>query len=288
MNQISIVECPRDAWQGIHAFIPTAEKVSYLKQLLECGFHTVDAGSFVSPRAMPQMADAKDLFSALEEARSQSSTQLLSIVANEGGAKRAANFHFIDAWGYPFSVSAMFQQRNSRKNIADAMDDLKRVKDLAVANDVELVVYLSMAFGNPYNEPYDKDMVLERMSQAVDCGADILSLSDTTGQGTIESVAELCALMQAHSPKPWGAHMHSTYEEAAAKAMVALEHGCERIDTALKGFGGCPFASDALIGNMPTEKVLTALAKGGYHSTVDPLRLESSYNSALKLFGRYA
>ncbi len=287
MNQISIVECPRDAWQGIHDFIPTADKVSYLEQLLECGFHTIDAGSFVSPRAMPQMADAKELFSALEEARSESNTQLLSIVANEGGAKRAAAFDFIDAWGYPFSVSEVFQQRNSRKNIADAMDDLKRVKDLAVANNVELVVYLSMAFGNPYSESYDQDMVLERMEQAVECGADILSLSDTTGQGTKDSVAELCALMQANSPKPWGAHMHSTYDEASAKALIAIENGCTRIDTALRGFGGCPFASDALIGNMPTEKVLTALAKGGYESTVDPLRIESSYNSALKLFGRY-
>jgi hydroxymethylglutaryl-CoA lyase len=287
MNQISIVECPRDAWQGIHDFIPTADKVSYLKQLLQCGFHTIDAGSFVSPRAMPQMADAKELFSALEEARSESNTQLLCIVANEGGAKRAAGFGFIDAWGYPFSVSEVFQQRNSRKNIADAMDDLKRVKDLAAANNIELVVYLSMAFGNPYDEPYDKDMVLERMEQAVQCGADILSLSDTTGQGTMDSVAELCALMQANSPKPWGAHMHSTYDEASAKALIAIENGCTRIDTALRGFGGCPFASDALIGNMPTEKVLTALAKGGYQSTVDPLRIESSYNSALKLFGRY-
>jgi hydroxymethylglutaryl-CoA lyase len=288
MNQISIVECPRDAWQGIHEFIPTSDKVRYIEQLLQCGFHTIDAGSFVSPRAMPQMADAKELFAALEDARSKSETQLLSIVANEGGARRAASYDFIDAWGYPFSVSEVFQLRNSRKNISDAMDDLKRVKDLAIAQNVELVVYLSMAFGNPYDEAYEHSMVLERLDQAIACGADVVSLSDTTGQGTIESVADLCRLMQKHCPKPWGAHMHSTYDEAASKALVALENGCTRIDTALKGFGGCPFASDSLIGNMPTEKVLNALATSGHNSTVDPLRLESSYNSALKLFGRYA
>lgn len=288
MNQISIVECPRDAWQGIHEFIPTAEKVAYLKQLLQCGFHTLDAGSFVSPRAMPQMADAYELFGALEEAKSKSPTKLLAIVANEGGARRAAQYDFIDAWGYPFSVSEKFQQRNSRKDIAGAIEDLKRVKDLASAHHVELVVYLSMAFGNPYGEAYDEAMVLERLHQAVECGADVVSLSDTTGQGTLEKVGTLSALMNTESTVPWGAHMHSIYGEAAAKAQEAIKHGCRRIDTALRGFGGCPFASDALIGNMPTEKVLSVVTAGGFDCTVDPLQLESSYNSALKLFGRYS
>jgi len=288
MNQISIVECPRDAWQGIHEFIPTSEKVAYLKQLLQCGFDTLDAGSFVSPRAMPQMADAYELFGALEEAKSQSPTKLLAIVANEGGARRAAQYDFIDAWGYPFSVSEEFQQRNSRKDIASAIEDLKRVKDLASAHHVELVVYLSMAFGNPYGEAYDVAMVLERLHQAVECGADIVSLSDTTGQGTLEKVGTLCALMNTESIVPWGAHMHSIYGEAAAKAQEAIKHGCRRIDTALRGFGGCPFASDALIGNMPTEKVLSVVTSGGFDCSVDPLQLESSYNSALKLFGRYS
>ena len=288
MNRISIVECPRDAWQGIHEFIPTSEKVAYLKQLLQCGFHTLDAGSFVSPRAMPQMADAYELFEALEEAKSKSPTKLLAIVANEGGARRAAQYDFIDAWGYPFSVSEEFQQRNSRKDIASAIEDLKRVKDLASAHHVELVVYLSMAFGNPYGEAYDVDRVMERLHQAVECGADIVSLSDTTGQGSLEKVGTLSALMNTESTVPWGAHMHSIYGEAAAKAQEAIKHGCRRIDTALRGFGGCPFASDALIGNMPTEKVLSVVTSGGFDCSVDPLQLESSYNSALKLFGRYS
>jgi hydroxymethylglutaryl-CoA lyase len=285
MTTISIVECPRDAWQGFHDFIPTGEKIKHIKSLMHCGFHAIDAGSFVSPRAMPQMADAQELFAALEEIRESSSTQLLSIVASEGGAKRAAEFNHIDAWGYPFSVSEVFQERNSRKNIERAIDDLKRVKDLALHSNVELVIYLSMAFGNPYGEFYHTDLVLERLEQALLCGADIISLSDTTGQGTTQKVVELCSLMKDHSTVPWGAHMHSTYDEAAEKALAAVSAGCRRIDTALKGYGGCPFASDQLIGNMPTEKVLSALTLANHSHSLDPLRIESAYNSALQVLG---
>lgn len=285
MTHISIVECPRDAWQGFKDFIPTQEKVNHIKMLANCGFHTIDAGSFVSPRAMPQMADARELFTALEGVKESTGTKLLSIIASEGGANRATQFDFIDSWGYPFSVSQEFQLRNSRKNIKDGLDDLKRVKELAQKHGVELVVYLSMAFGNPYGEAYHEDMVLERLRQAEEAGADMISLSDTTGEGTTEKVVQLCKLVRDESRVPWGAHMHSTYEEAAAKATAAIEAGCTRIDTALRGFGGCPFASDALIGNMPTEKVLTAIEqmKGVSHH-LDPLAVESAYNSALKVF----
>ena len=284
MTTIDIVECPRDAWQGFHDFIPTSEKIRHIKTLIRCGYHTIDAGSFVSPRAMPQMADAKELFSALESERENSSTKLLSIVASEGGARRATEFDFIDAWGYPFSVSETFQQRNSRKDIPAAIEDLKRVKDLAAGHNVQLVVYLSMAFGNPYQEAYNVDMVLERLEQAVACGADLISLSDTTGQGTVSKVSELCQIIENSCDVPWGAHMHSTYEEAAVKATAAIEAGCRRIDTALRGFGGCPFASDELIGNMPTEKVLTALEASPYGHTLQPLMIETAYNSALSVF----
>lgn len=285
MTTISIVECPRDAWQGLGDFIPTSEKIDHITSLMRCGFHTIDAGSFVSPRAMPQMADAHELFRALEEVREHSSTQLLSIIASEGGAKRAVAFDHIDAWGYPFSVSEAFQLRNSRKNIADALEDLKRVKELADKNGVELVVYLSMAFGNPYGETYHTDLVLERLEQATAAGADLISLSDTTGEGTVVKVKELCTLLSEHTRLPWGAHLHSTYEEASIKAEAAIEAGCTRLDTALKGFGGCPFASDALIGNMPTEKVLTAIEsiyEVGH--SLDPLAVESAYNSAMSVF----
>ena len=288
MTTISIVECPRDAWQGFHDFIPTSEKIKHLKNLMHCGFHTIDAGSFVSPRAMPQMADAHALFAALEEPRENSDTKLLSIVASEGGARRAAEFSHIDSWGYPFSVSEIFQERNSRKTIHNAIDDLKRVKDLALKSNVELVIYLSMAFGNPYGEDYHTDLVLERLEQALLCGADIISLSDTTGQGSTDKVIHLCTLMKNHSTVPWGAHMHSTYDTAGEKALAAISAGCERIDTALKGYGGCPFASDQLIGNMPTEKVLSALTHTDIAHSLNPLHIESAYNSALEVLGRYS
>ena len=284
MTTISIVECPRDAWQGLHKFIPTKEKVKHIESLMSCGFHTIDAGSFVSPRAMPQMADAKELFTALRESKTQSNTQLLSIVASEGGAKRATDFDFIDAWGYPFSVSEEFQHRNSRKSISESIEDLKRIKDLADSHQVELVVYLSMAFGNPYQERYHTDMVLERLYQAEQCGADLVSLSDTTGQGSGATIKELCELMTVHANIPWGAHLHSTYEEAAVKAKTAMDAGCRRIDTALRGYGGCPFASDALIGNMPTEKVLSVIEESDYKHDLNPLSIENAFNSALAVF----
>lgn len=284
MTTISIVECPRDAWQGLHKFIPTIEKVKHIESLMSCGFHTIDAGSFVSPRAMPQMADAKELFTALRESKTQSNTQLLSIVASEGGAKRATDFDFIDAWGYPFSVSEEFQHRNSRKSISESIEDLKRIKDLADSHQVELVVYLSMAFGNPYQERYHTDMVLERLYQAEQCGADLVSLSDTTGQGSGATIKELCELMTVHANIPWGAHLHSTYEEAAVKAKTAMDAGCRRIDTALRGYGGCPFASDALIGNMPTEKVLSVIEESDYKHDLNPLSIENAFNSALAVF----
>lgn len=284
MTTISIVECPRDAWQGLHKFIPTKEKVKHIESLMSCGFHSIDAGSFVSPKAMPQMADAKELFTALRESKTQSNTQLLSIVASEGGAKRATDFDFIDAWGYPFSVSEEFQHRNSRKSISESIEDLKRIKDLADSHQVELVVYLSMAFGNPYQERYHTDMVLERLYQAEQCGADLVSLSDTTGQGSGATIKELCELTTVHANIPWGAHLHSTYEEAAVKAKTAMDAGCRRIDTALRGYGGCPFASDALIGNMPTEKVLSVIEESDYKHDLNPLSIENAFNSALAVF----
>jgi len=284
MTTISIVECPRDAWQGLHKFIPTKEKVKHIESLMSCGFHSIDAGSFVSPKAMPQMADAKELFTALRESKTQSNTQLLSIVASEGGAKRATDFDFIDTWGYPFSVSEEFQHRNSRKSISESIEDLKRIKDLADSHQVELVVYLSMAFGNPYQERYHTDMVLERLYQAEQCGADLVSLSDTTGQGSGATIKELCELTTVHANIPWGAHLHSTYEEAAVKAKTAMDAGCRRIDTALRGYGGCPFASDALIGNMPTEKVLSVIEESDYKHDLNPLSIENAFNSALAVF----
>lgn len=286
MTKIAVVECPRDAWQGLREFIPTKQKVSHIKKLANCGFHTIDAGSFVSPRAMPQMADAKELFGAIESIRSETETKVLCIVASEGGARRACEFNFIDAWGYPFSVSEEFQLRNSRKNIKNGLEDLKRVKEIADRQGVNLVVYLSMAFGNPYGEEYHLDIVHERLVMAQDVGVDLISLSDTTGEGTTERVIELCQFMSEFALVPWGVHMHSTYEDAIIKTKAAISAGCTRIDTALRGFGGCPYAADTLIGNMPTEKVLSAIeGMEDYTHQLNPLNIESAYNSALNVFG---
>ena len=286
MTKIAVVECPRDAWQGLREFIPTKQKVSHIKKLANCGFHTIDAGSFVSPRAMPQMADAKELFGAIESIRSETETKVLCIVASEGGARRACEFNFIDAWGYPFSVSEEFQLRNSRKNIKNGLEDLKRVKEIADRQGVNLVVYLSMAFGNPYGEEYHLDIVHERLAMAQDVGVDLISLSDTTGEGTTERVIELCQFMSEFALVPWGVHMHSTYEEAIIKTKAAISAGCTRIDAALRGFGGCPYAADTLIGNMPTEKVLSAIeGMEDYTHQLNPLNIESAYNSALNVFG---
>lgn len=281
---IDIVECPRDAWQGVAEFIPTAEKIAHIKRLLEVGFHTIDAGSFVSPKAMPQMRDAEELFESIMEDAAVSGTKLLSIVASTKGAQRATAFQGIDAWGYPLSVSEEFQQRNTRKSVAEALEDLGRIKELAVKHNTKLVVYLSMAFGNPYGEDYHHGIVEERLHQAIACGADVVSISDTTGEGSLESIAALSSMMHKQCTVPWGAHLHSTYDEAASKALAAISNGCRRIDTAFKGFGGCPFAADSLIGNMPTEKVYSGLVSNGYATSLDALALESAYNSALHVF----
>lgn len=284
MNHVKVVECPRDAWQGLSRFIPTEAKIAHLKQLYSVGFDTIDAGSFVSKKAMPQMADAEDLFRGIESTAKESATKTLSIIANLKGAQRAIQFEFINSWGYPFSVSEEFQRRNSRMELKASMEELLRIKELALKSNTELVVYLSMGFGNPYGEAYSLEILHERLEQAINCGADIVSLSDTTGQGDTASIEVLANWMKDYCNVPWGMHLHSTYERAAEKALTAFRNGVQRLDTALKGFGGCPMAADHLVGNMPTEKVLSVLEANNISHNLNPLQIESSYNSALSVF----
>ena len=284
MNHVKVVECPRDAWQGLSRFIPTEAKIAHLKRLYSVGFDTIDAGSFVSKKAMPQMADAEDLFRGIESTAKESTSKTLSIIANLKGAQRAVQFDFINSWGYPFSVSEEFQRRNSRMELKASMEDLLRVKELALKSNTELVVYLSMGFGNPYGEAYNLEILHERLEQAINCGADIVSLSDTTGQGDTASIEVLANWMKDYCNVPWGMHLHSTYERAAEKALTAFRNGVQRLDTALKGFGGCPMAADHLVGNMPTEKVLSVLEANNISHNLNPLQIESSYNSALSVF----
>ena len=255
MPELKIVECPRDAMQGLHEFIPTEIKTSYINQLLNCGFDTIDFGSFVSPKAIPQMRDTAEVLKGLNL---NTSSKLLAIVANERGATDAASFDEIHYLGYPFSISEQFQQRNTNTSIEDSMHNLESIQSMAQKAKKELVVYLSMGFGNPYGEEWNTDLVLswsERLHKNL--GISILALSDTIGCANPADVRSLFPqLIQALPAVEFGAHFHTVREKADRFIAAAYEGGCRRFDTAIKGFGGCPMAKDDLTGNLATEQLL--------------------------------
>ena len=256
---IKIIECPRDAMQGLKEFIPTDLKAEYINQLLKVGFDTIDFGSFVSPKAIPQLKDTADVLSKLELEKSAS--KLLAIIANQRGADDAVKFEEIHYLGYPFSVSEMFQQRNTNASISESLHRVEAIQNTALKHNKKLVVYLSMAFGNPYEEAWDVDIVAkwsERLHK--DFEIDILALSDTIGVSTPENIKYLFSTLIRDFPKvEFGAHLHSTFETAVEKVEAAVNAGCKRFDGAIKGFGGCPMAKDDLVGNMPTEIMLAYL-----------------------------
>ena len=253
---IKIIECPRDAMQGLHDFIPTETKADYINQLLKVGFDTIDFGSFVSPKAIPQLKDTADVLSRLDLEKTD--TKLLAIIANQRGANDAVKFEEINYLGYPFSISETFQKRNTNASISESLHRVEAIQNLAVKNNKKLVVYLSMAFGNPYDEPWDVDEVAkwsERLHEDFDI--DILALSDTIGVSSPENISYLFKSLIKDFPKvEFGAHLHSTFETAVEKVEAAVNAGCKRFDGAIKGFGGCPMAKDDLVGNMPTEIML--------------------------------
>jgi hydroxymethylglutaryl-CoA lyase len=255
MPELKIVECPRDAMQGLHEFIPTEIKTSYINQLLNCGFDTIDFGSFVSPKAIPQMRDTAEVLKGLNL---NTSSKLLAIVANERGAIDAASFDEIHYLGYPFSISEQFQQRNTNTSIEDSMHNLESIQSIAQKAKKELVVYLSMGFGNPYGEEWNTDLVLswsERLHKNL--GISILALSDTIGCANPEDVRSLFPqLTQALPTVEFGAHFHTVREKSDGIIAAAYDGGCRRFDTAIKGFGGCPMAKDDLTGNLATEQLL--------------------------------
>lgn len=255
MNEtVKLIECPRDAMQGIEAFIPTSTKVDYINSLLRVGFNTIDFGSFVSPKAIPQMKDTAEVLDQLEPSESK----LLAIVANERGALQAVEFERIDYLGYPFSVSEEFQKRNTNASIEDSMHRAEAIQNLCVKHNKKAVFYLSMAFGNPYGEKWHPDLVTawcERLHKEL--GVDILALSDTIGSSTPETINELFSTVLAELPKAEiGAHLHTTPDRWEEKVAAAYSAGCRRFDGALKGYGGCPMAADVLTGNMPTEQMV--------------------------------
>lgn len=254
---IKLIECPRDAMQGIHDFIDTDLKAAYINLLLQVGFDTIDFGSFVSPKAIPQLRDTEKVLAMLD--LDQTKSKLLAIVANLRGAEAAVAHPEISYLGFPFSISETFQQRNTNSSIAQSMDTVKSMLELCAAKNKTAVVYLSMGFGNPYGDPWNIDIVSRWADDLVQNGVKILSLSDTTGVSSPEKIKEILpALVQRYEGKDVeiGLHLHSTPETRFEKINAAYESGCRRFDSAIKGFGGCPMAADDLTGNMATEGLI--------------------------------
>lgn len=280
---IKLVECPRDAMQGIHEFIPTAQKVGYLNQLLRIGFDTLDFGSFVSPKAIPQLADTAEVLGQLELDRTQ--TQLLAIIANLRGAEEACKYKEIAYLGFPFSVSETFQQRNTNSSIEQSLITVEAIQNLCVKHGKTLVVYLSMGFGNPYGDPWNAGIVIQWAERLSAMGIKILSLSDTIGVGTPENISYLFGeLIPALPQVEFGAHLHTTPDTWREKIVAAYGAGCLRYDGAIKGFGGCPMAADKLTGNMPTEMMLSYFDEIGVAPEMDRAAFGGAISLATKVF----
>ena len=286
MQNVKIIECPRDAMQGVRDWIPTKEKAQFIQSLLDCGFDTIDFGSFVSPKAIPQMKDTSELLSLLDLSSTES--QLLAIVANIRGAKDAAMYDQIDYLGYPFSISENFQMRNTHKTIAQSIETLKEILNLADSKNKKVVAYLSMGFGNPYGDPWSIDIVEEWTEKLSNMGIKILSLSDTVGSSTPEIITYLFSELITKYPSiEFGAHLHTTTTKWKEKVSAAYLAGCRRFDGAIQGFGGCPMAKDDLTGNMPTEKILSYFAAEKVNTNVNSISFENAYKEASKIFNKY-
>ena len=284
-EQVKIIECPRDAMQGIKDFIPTIKKVQYIQSLLRVGFDTIDFGSFVSPKAIPQMVDTAEVLAQLD--LSSTTSKLLAIIANLRGAEAAAQHPEIDYLGYPFSISENFQMRNTHKTIAQSVLILDSILNIADKTNKEVVAYLSMGFGNPYGDPWNVDIVGEWTERLSKMGVRILSLSDTIGSSNPENITYLFSnLIPHYQDIEFGAHLHTTPDSWFEKVDAAYKSGCRRFDGAIQGFGGCPMAKDELTGNMPTEKLLSYITTKK-NNDLNPLSFESSYNEASKIFSEY-
>ncbi|MCM4165590.1 MULTISPECIES: hydroxymethylglutaryl-CoA lyase [unclassified Arenibacter] len=285
-NTIKIIECPRDAMQGIKTFIPTEKKVLYIQSLLNCGFDTIDFGSFVSPRAIPQMVDTAEVLSQLD--LSKTTSKLLAIVANVRGAMDASKHNSIDYLGYPFSISENFQMRNTHKTIAESVITLEEILRIAGDSGKEVVTYISMGFGNPYGDPWNVEVVGQWTTKLARMGVKILSLSDTVGSSTPEVIDYLFSNLIPKFPEiEFGAHLHTTPSKWHEKVDAAYKAGCRRFDGAVQGFGGCPMAKDELTGNMPTEKMLSYFTAAKADTKVNWMAFEAAFNKASDLFSSH-
>lgn len=280
---IKIIECPRDAMQGLHDFIDTEVKVAYINALLRVGFHTLDFGSFVSPKAIPQMRDTAEVLSKLD--LTGVTTKLLAIIANERGAQDACAFEEISYLGYPFSVSETFQMRNTNATIADSLERVKAIQNLCVKHQKQLVVYVSMGFGNPYGDEWNVEIVQKWVDILADLDIKIISLSDTIGVADEKTITYLFKnLIPPYPDVEFGAHFHTRPDEWQEKVSAAHRHGCRRFDGAIKGYGGCPMAKDDLTGNMPTENLLSYFIAQNEGLAVDMAAFGNCMQMALEVF----
>ncbi|MCG1037038.1 hydroxymethylglutaryl-CoA lyase [Polaribacter sargassicola] len=284
MKKVKIIECPRDAMQGIKShFISTEQKALYINSLLKVGFDTIDFGSFVSPKAIPQMRDTAAVLSKLDLTKTTS--KLLAIIANIRGANDASKFEEIDYLGYPFSISENFQMRNTHKTISESIETLDEILNIAYKSNKKVVAYLSMGFGNPYGDPWNVEIVGEWTEKLSKMGVEILSLSDTIGSSTPKIIDYLFSNLITQYPTiEFGAHLHTTPNKWHEKVDAAFKAGCNRFDGAMKGYGGCPMAKDELTGNMPTEKLLSYFTAKKVDTNIRPMSFESAYNKALETF----
>ena len=283
---MKIVECPRDAMQGIKQLIPTELKAKYINTLLKVGFDTIDFGSFVSPKAIPQLVDTAEVLKQLDLSTTKS--KLLAIVANQRGAQDACHFEEINYLGFPFSISETFQQRNANSSIAESLIRVEEIQSLCLKHKKELVVYISMAFGNPYGDLWNSDIVINWTKKLSDLGIKIIALSDTIGVSNPENINYLfSSIIPEFKNVEIGAHLHSTKEKANEKIDAAYKSGCKRFDVAIHGFGGCPMAADDLTGNLATEDLEGYFIKNNINLNLDTQVLREAYESSWNIFNNY-
>jgi hydroxymethylglutaryl-CoA lyase len=283
---MKIVECPRDAMQGIKEFIPSKIKATYINSLLKVGFDTIDFGSFVSPKAIPQLVDTGEVLNQLNLSTTKS--KLLAIVANHRGAQDACHFQEINYLGFPFSISETFQQRNANSSIAESLVRVEEIQNLCLKHNKELVVYISMAFGNPYGDIWNSDIVINWTKKLSDLGIKIIALSDTIGVSNPENINYLFSnIIPEFKNVEIGAHLHSTKEKASEKIHAAYTSGCKRFDVAIHGFGGCPMAADDLTGNLATEDLEGYFLKNNINLNLNIEFLRESYESSWTIFNKY-
>ncbi|WP_291064382.1 MULTISPECIES: hydroxymethylglutaryl-CoA lyase [unclassified Empedobacter] len=279
-----IIECPRDAMQGRKDFIPTDKKIDYLNRLLTVGFEAIDCGSFVSPKAIPQMADTKEVLDNIDKTNSKS--KLSVVVANKSGAMKAAEHEKVDIIGFPFSISENFQQFNTNKSREEAFEMVKEINQIANDNGKHMLIYLSMAFGNPYGETWSEEIVKEWSKKMADIGISSINLSDTIGVADEKTIVDLFQNLIPHYPEiEFGAHFHTVYTEWHSKVQAAYDNGCRRFDGAIKGLGGCPMSKSDMVGNMPTEKLISFANEHKEKHGLNLFDFESAWNVSLRTFG---